>query len=135
MRFFSDGGIVVSQVVVPDHLCGWGKVVHGGIVATMLDEVMGWTAIYLLKRLVLTKSLQVRFEKPLFAGQLLWLEASIMEKKSEREALLAAEIFNPAGERSAVGEAVFALFTSEAAKNLGFLDGDLVEEIAGIFLD
>ncbi|MCJ7602424.1 MAG: PaaI family thioesterase, partial [Desulfobulbaceae bacterium] len=88
MHFFSDGDSVVSRVAVPDHLCGWGRVVHGGIIATMLDEIMGWTAIYLLKRLVLTKSLRVQFEKPLFAGDMLWLEGRVLEKRGEREALL-----------------------------------------------
>jgi hypothetical protein len=63
------------------------------------------------------------------------LEGRIEEKKSEREALLTAEVFNPSGERCAGAQGIFALFTSDAAKNLGFLDRDLVEEIAGIFMD
>jgi acyl-coenzyme A thioesterase PaaI-like protein len=134
MQFFSDGDSVVSRVAVPDHLCGWGRVVHGGIIATMRDEVMGWAAIYLLKRLVLTKSLQVQFEKPLFAGDMLWLEGRVLEKRGEREALLTGEVINPAGERCASAQGVFALFTGDAAKNLGFIDPGLVEEIAGKFL-
>jgi acyl-coenzyme A thioesterase PaaI-like protein len=134
MQFFSDGDSVVSRVAVPDHLCGWGRVVHGGIISTMLDEVMGWTAIYLLKRLVLTKSLQVQFEKPIFAGQMLWLAGRVQEKTSEREALLTAELFNPSGERCATSRGFFVLFTSDGAKKLGFLDPVLVEEIAGKFL-
>lgn len=134
MQFFSDGDSVVSRVAVPDHLCGWGRVVHGGIISTMLDEVMGWTAIYLLKRLVLTKSLQVQFAKPLFAGQMLWLAGRVEEKTSEREALLTAELFNPAGERCAVSQGVFALFTGDGAKKLGFLDPVLVDEITAKFL-
>jgi len=134
MQFFSDGGSVVSRLAVPDHLCGWGRVVHGGIISTMLDEVMGWTAIYLLKRLVLTKSLQVQFEKPLFAGEMLWLAGRVQEKVSEREALLTAELFNPAGERCAVSQGVFALFSSNGAKKLGFLDPDLVNMITAKFL-
>ncbi|MBU0968179.1 MAG: PaaI family thioesterase [Proteobacteria bacterium] len=134
MQFFSDGDSVVSQVVVPDHLCGWGKVVHGGVISTMLDEVMGWTAIYLLKRLVLTKSLQVQFEKPLFAGEMLRLAGRVLEKTSEREALLTAELFNPAGDRCATSQGIFALFTSTAAKKLGIIDPDLVDMITEKFL-
>ena len=133
MQFFSDGNSVVSRVAVPDHLCGWGRVVHGGIITTMLDEVMGWTAISLLRHLVLTKSLHVQFEKPLFAGQMLWLAGRVQEKTSEREALLSGEVFNPAGERCATAQGVFALFTGDAAKKLGFLDPDLVDEITALF--
>ena len=133
MQFFSDGNSVVSRVAVPDHLCGWGRVVHGGIITTMLDEVMGWTAISLLRHLVLTKSLHVQFEKPLFAGQMLWLAGRVQEKTSEREVLLSGEVFNPAGERCATAQGVFALFTGDAAKKLGFLDPDLVDEITALF--
>jgi len=133
MRFFSDGDSVVSQVVVPDHLCGWGRVVHGGVISTMLDEVMGWTAIFLLKRLVLTKSLQVQFEKPLFAGEKLWLTGRVREKISEREALISGELFNPAGERCATSQGIFALFTNAAAKKLGFIEPGLVDMVTAKF--
>ncbi|RJX33391.1 MAG: PaaI family thioesterase [Desulfurivibrio sp.] len=133
MRFFSDGDSVVSRVAVPEHLCGWGRVVHGGVISTMLDEVMGWTAIHLLQRLVLTKSLQVQFERPVFSGEMLWLAGRIREKISEREALMTGELFNPAGERCAFSQGVFALFTGPAAKKLGFIDPDLVDMVTTKF--
>lgn len=120
MQFFSDGDSVVSRVAVADHLCGWGRVVHGGIIATMLDEVMGWTAIYLLKRLVLTKSLQVQFEKPLIAGDMLWLAGRVQEKISEREALLTDELFNSSGERCATSRGFFCSFYQRWGKKTWF---------------
>lgn len=135
MQFFSDGRVVASRLTVPEHLCGWGRVVHGGVISTMLDELMGWTGIYLLKRLVLTKSLQVEFRRPLFAGQPLCLTGRVVEQCSNREALLAAEVVNPSGEICAVSTGLFALFTVNAARTLGFLDMELVDEVARKFLD
>ncbi|MFZ5776285.1 MAG: PaaI family thioesterase [Thermodesulfobacteriota bacterium] len=130
MHFYSDGQTLASRLVVPEHLCGWGRVVHGGVVSTMLDELMGWTAITLLKRLVLTKSLAVEFRRPLFAGDPLRLRGRVEERRGEREALLSGEVLNPAGEVCAAATGIFALFTLEAARNLGFLDLELVEEVA-----
>ena len=34
---------------------------HGGIIATMLDEIMGWTGVPFLKRLPLTSSMKVDY--------------------------------------------------------------------------
>lgn len=39
-----DGGAVATTVVVADHFCGVDGVVHGGIQATILDEVSGVAA-------------------------------------------------------------------------------------------
>ena len=38
MKFFTDDKTVFARVTVPDHLCGWNNVIHGGVLTTMLDE-------------------------------------------------------------------------------------------------
>ena len=54
MKFFinENRDSVVSWLSVPDHLCGWSNIVHGGILSTMLDEAMGWAGLAILKRLI-----------------------------------------------------------------------------------
>jgi len=44
MKFYTnkDVDVVVSWFIVPPDYCGWGPIVHGGIISTMLDEAMGW---------------------------------------------------------------------------------------------
>jgi hypothetical protein len=46
MKFYTNDkkDMVVSWFAVPDQYCGWGTMVHGGIISTMLDEAMGWGA-------------------------------------------------------------------------------------------
>ncbi len=61
MTFASDGEQLVSHLTVPEHLCGWDSIIHGGIVATIHDEMMSWTAIQLLHKMILTKSVTVDF--------------------------------------------------------------------------
>ena len=51
MRFFTDGKAVYSRLQVPAHLCGWSNIVHGGVLTTILDEIMSWAAIRLLQRM------------------------------------------------------------------------------------
>jgi len=61
MKFYSTEKkeLVVSWLKVPDHLCGWSNLVHGGIISTMLDEAMGWAGLVILKKLVVSKSITV----------------------------------------------------------------------------
>lgn len=134
MKFHTDGKRVVSQLAVPGHLCGWGNLVHGGISATILDEVMGWTAIYQLKMFVLTKSMSIRYLKPVFAGEQIRVEGSIVEKISEREAVVKADLYKYTGELSVCATGNFALYAPEGAKRLGFVDEKIIEEFTGKFL-
>ncbi len=52
---------------VPDRYTGWRNVVHGGIVATILDELMAW-ACSSRGTYTVTAELAVRFRHPLPAA-------------------------------------------------------------------
>ena len=60
-----DHGQVVSTVTVPERFQGYPGVVHGGIVATMLDEVAGRaTLLGAPDDLMVTVKLEVRYRRP-----------------------------------------------------------------------
>jgi len=52
----------------PERFQGWQDVVHGGLVATVLDELMVW-ACTAAGRTTVTAELTVRFRRPLKVGQ------------------------------------------------------------------
>jgi uncharacterized protein (TIGR00369 family) len=85
MDFYYADNAVFSWVSVPEHLCGWNNLLHGGVIATILDEIMSWTAIYILKKFILTKKMTVEFIKPLTTGTKLTAKGSVLEIVSERE--------------------------------------------------
>ena len=43
-RFFVEGEEVRGRIVLPRHVNGYRDVAHGGVVAALLDETMGWAA-------------------------------------------------------------------------------------------
>lgn len=133
MRFFSNGEMLISDLSVPEHLCGWRNLVHGGVISTILDEVMGWSAVYLLRRFSLTKSITIEFLKPLKVGSRLRAEGRVKKLVSEREAEVEGKIFNEEGTLCARGTGFFATFTPEIAKRLGIIDENLVDELEKIF--
>jgi hypothetical protein len=63
MKFSTDGKRVYSLIHAPSTMTGWDQTVHGGILTTMLDEVMGWGVICLLKKIGITKSITVDFRE------------------------------------------------------------------------
>ncbi len=81
-----DGGVELDYVV-PDKFCGWKGVVHGGIIATMLDELAAWACTEAGSNAV-TAELSVRFRRPVSTGQRLRGFGRVVE---ERGRLLLAE--------------------------------------------
>lgn len=60
-RFYVEDGFVKTRITPEAHHCGYAGVVHGGIVAAMLDECMGWAAARAIERMCVTGELTVRY--------------------------------------------------------------------------
>lgn len=134
MRFTANGDTVVSRLTVPEHLRGWSDLVHGGVVATILDEIMSWTAIHLLKTIILTKSMTVDFKRPVRIGRPLEAVGRVVEVRHEREAVMAGTLYElPDRQVSATAEGVFALLKPKVAQKLGIVDEralrDLLQDV------
>ncbi|MCJ7664874.1 MAG: PaaI family thioesterase [Desulfobacterales bacterium] len=131
MKFYSTERrqAVVSWLTIPDHLCGWSNLVHGGIISTILDEAMGWAAVVILKKLVVSKSITVDFIKPVLIGKEIRVEGNVGKINSEREAVLQGCIYNDNGEICARSSSLFSLFSLESIKKMGFVDQDMLGDM------
>jgi uncharacterized protein (TIGR00369 family) len=122
MKFFTDEKSIISWIIVPSHLCGWNNLVHGGVISTLLDEIMGWTGIYLLKKVTLTKSMTVDFIKALYVDHELMVEGKVVDSDNKREATIESFIYNKEGELCAKSIGTYRLFSPVVAKKLGIMD-------------
>jgi uncharacterized protein (TIGR00369 family) len=128
MKFLAGADSVISHLNVPRHLCGWSNIVHGGIVSTILDEVMSWSTIHLLKRVVLTTSITVDFIKPVFAEMDITAHGRVLERINDREALMEGTLFNRDGEVCARSRGTFRLFTPEAARKFKLMSDEVLDD-------
>jgi uncharacterized protein (TIGR00369 family) len=64
LRFQRDGRSIVARFTVPDRFHGAPGVCHGGIVATMMDEISCAVAVFIHDRRVVTGELSVRYRRP-----------------------------------------------------------------------
>jgi acyl-coenzyme A thioesterase PaaI-like protein len=62
-----------TELALTHHHEGWADVVHGGILAALLDEVMGW-ALFQQDRWGVTARLGVRYRAPVAVGQRIRVE-------------------------------------------------------------
>jgi acyl-coenzyme A thioesterase PaaI-like protein len=68
MRFLDQGGESVCEFTVPPEYQSWQGMIHGGVVALMLDEAVGWAGWH-SGHPGLTGKLEVRYRLPLKVGE------------------------------------------------------------------
>jgi uncharacterized protein (TIGR00369 family) len=122
MSFWAGESDVTSHVTVPGHLCGWNNLVHGGVLSTILDEIMSWATIHLLRQIPMTKSISVDFIKPVYVGKPLKVKGRVLEKIDRREALMEGTILNADDVCCARATGTFATFSPAVAKRLKITD-------------
>lgn len=133
MEFHTDGSVVVSRLSVPPHLCGWNDMAHGGVIATIMDEIMSWAAMRLLGRFILTRSITVEFNRPVTVRREVRAEGRVIERVDEREAVMEGLLFDGEGALCARATGRFALFTKEDLARRGLFDAAMLEDFEKVF--
>ena len=78
-----DGGYSATFTPLPDHR-GFEGVLHGGIVATALDEMLAWTATLDEDVFVFTGKLELRFRRPAPPDERYRLRGFLDERRGRR---------------------------------------------------
>ncbi len=69
MKFFHNGNDVVSIWEPQSRFEGWTGIIHGGIQATLIDEVGEWYVFTKIGRSAVTLNLDIRYKKPLLSSK------------------------------------------------------------------
>jgi uncharacterized protein (TIGR00369 family) len=123
LRFETDGQLVRTAFHPhPEHV-GFREVVHGGIISTLLDEIMVWACAVRTRRFAFCAELNVRFLEPLRPGQAGIATAELVADRRGRLFEAKAELRSSAG----------ALLASATGKYLP-IKGSSAEEMATDFV-
>ena len=133
MKFFANHDTVFSNVTIPDHLCGWSNIAHGGVITTILDEIMSWAALHFLKRITMTKSMEIEFIKPVYIHHLLKAEGKVLEVSGKHDAVMAGILYNKDGAACARSTAKFSIFSPKVAKRFGIADDASLKFFEDVF--
>ena len=83
LRFWLSDQGCYTRCAIPDFLCGFDGLVHGGIIAFLLDEVAQWTMISRIGRVGLTREITVRYFKPVPTNTEIVVEGKITHQKGK----------------------------------------------------
>ena len=132
MHFRTDEERMFSRFVIPETMVGWDKTVHGGIVSTILDEIMGWSIIYLLRKMGVTRSMNVEFLRPLHAPKEVTVVGFVSEIRSERDVSISGEIYSDENVLCARATGDFTVMKPHVAVKLGIMSATYAEKFAPV---
>lgn len=92
LRFHRRGAVVVADCRVAEHFHGAPGIAHGGIVATLLDEISCAAAFFTRGQRVVTGELSVRYRRPCPVAVPLRLSARVSDAQHPRYLVIAAEV-------------------------------------------
>jgi acyl-coenzyme A thioesterase PaaI-like protein len=116
MEFRRQGERTLCEYTPHDYQQGYPGRMHGGLVATMIDEAMGW-AVYGARVWGATARLNVRFRRPVYLHQPLRIEAWVTKDRS-RLVELRSEIRDASGALLAEGEGAFMKLDERMASEM-----------------
>jgi len=106
LRFHTDGQIVRTEFVPrPEHI-GFKQIVHGGVIATLLDEIMVWACAVQTRQFAFCAELNVRFQHSLRPGEKAIATAELVNNRRNR-------IFEAKGELRNLSGSVLATATGK----------------------
>lgn len=116
LDFWEDGEQLLAKWQPRKSLEGWTDVLHGGIQASLLDELAGWIVLIKMKTSGVTSELNVKYLKPVFLSR---GETTVTGKVTEVNGNLATislELFDGEGQKCAVAEAIYFCFPEKIAR-------------------
>ncbi len=111
----------VSYSSIPNDYCGFTGLVHGGVIATLLDEVAAWAVITHLYRIGITIQTTIKYLKPVPTEEVLTIEGEIINQSGENVEVL-SRISSKTGLLLAEAESKWLLPNSELLQKITGID-------------
>lgn len=124
LKFETDGRIVrTSFTPRPEHI-GFRRVIHGGILATLLDETMVWACAVPSRRFAFCAEMNVRFLHPARPGEEISATAELASNRRGRLFEATGELRNPQGLVLATAKGKYLPIPDAAA-------GEMLDDLVG----
>lgn len=121
MTFYEDGDEIVSRWDPDPHFQGYINIVHGGVQATLMDEIASWVVFIKLKTGGVTSRLSSRFRRPVLVNEGPLTIRARLKEHSGRIAEIDVKLYN--GKEVLCSESTveyFVLPEDKAASTMNF---------------
>lgn len=123
MSFFDTDEGLVCQWHPEDHFQGWMGILHGGIQATLLDEIASWVVFVKLGKSGVTSELKVRYKHPVKMNNQPLTIKGVFREMQRNIAIIDTYLYDSSGQLCAQGECKYFTFSDEVARNEYFYPG------------
>lgn len=103
--FYCIGQTVRSDLTLTQHHMGWENLAHGGIISTVLDEIMGWTVLAFKRVFFVTRKIEVQYLRPVALNIPLTAVGEIESDASPKGCTVASQLLDAEGRKLAEGRA------------------------------
>lgn len=117
LSFWMSGRGCYTRSTIPEHLCGFDGLVHGGIICTLLDEAAAWAIISHLARIGVTTEMSTRYLKPVPTATELLVEGEIV-RHDDRSAVVRSTVCSTHGELLAEAQSTWRFLPLEVLAKL-----------------
>lgn len=128
MEFYEDGDDIVSIWTPGDYYQGWLDTLHGGIQATLLDEIGGWIIARKFQTSGMTTNLNIKYKKPIPTGKEIKIEIRGRVKEVKRMFVFIEAEIRYEGEVRSSAEMTYYTFPKDVAEKDFLFSGCEVEE-------
>ncbi len=84
LTFQRDGDQIHTRWIPSTHHTGFAETVHGGLIATVLDEIMAWTCGVLGGRFAYSVDINIRYTHPLIPGTTATGVGTLIENRKKK---------------------------------------------------
>ena len=129
MEFYEDGDRIVSRWKPRPEFQGWVDTLHGGIQATLADEISSWVVFRKFQTSGVTSRMEVRYLKPIHTSEdHITLQATVVRQR-RYIVDIEVKIFNSQDQLCTEALCIYFLFPKEKAhEEFHFCDCGVEEE-------
>ena len=129
MEFYEDGDRIVSRWKPRPEFQGWVDTLHGGIQATLADEISSWVVFRKFQTSGVTSRMEVRYLKPIHTSEdHITLQATVVRQR-RNIVDIEVKIFNSQDQLCTEALCIYFLFPKEKAhKEFHFCDCGVEED-------
>ena len=132
MDFYEDGDDVVSLWKPDADYQGWRDTLHGGIQATLLDELAAWVVFRKLQAIGVTYKLELTYRKPVLTTDTQLTVRGHVTGQKRNLGTIDLALQNSAGETCTTARAVYYVFSPERSREMGFRGCRLEDEATSL---
>jgi acyl-coenzyme A thioesterase PaaI-like protein len=123
MDFFEDGDTVCANWHPEPHFQGYGDVLHGGIAATLMEEVAGWVIFVKLATAGLTMHMEVKYLTPAYVNRGPLIISGWVEEQLEKTARIRTCLCDNEGQPCSEGSFLYRIYPEAIARKKLYYPG------------